>query len=447
VEIIDKSKSLCPKCLDVIDADIINESGIVYITKSCTIHGIFKSRHPWSSFRDYLGVKRSIYNSTKPNFADGVVINLNSSCNLHCSFCFARANEYYLEEPDLNRISDILYGFKGEHVYLCGGEPTLRKDLFEVISFIKEKGYKVCLFTNGKLLADFNYTEKLKRSGADLIILQFDTLYDNQYELLRGEKLLSVKLEAIDNLRESNIPIYLFVMLSKDINSNQIKDLLDFALQNNDIVKLVNFNPVWEIGRVGIHNKMDASEILREVEEKTNFSFKDFVSCTEFSYSFFEIVRKLTKRGGRKHPLCEMRCYCVTAKDSLIPISRILDLEGLNKILREINISLDTKQTVFNKLGILLTLPYVFLIKEFLKSSLFRKTIIRLILAFVFRKGLGGLDIISIIVGTFHTAENIDLKMVDTCNLFSDSKEGNMSSCLRQIHFLKNLSLDEVTIN
>ena len=38
-----KTQSLCPVCLRVIDADIVSESGSLYMLKSCPEHGSFRT--------------------------------------------------------------------------------------------------------------------------------------------------------------------------------------------------------------------------------------------------------------------------------------------------------------------------------------------------------------------------------------------------------------------
>gem|GEM_PF-4281802 len=39
MEVLRKTKSLCPRCLEVIPAEIVDDSGIVKIRKNCPDHG------------------------------------------------------------------------------------------------------------------------------------------------------------------------------------------------------------------------------------------------------------------------------------------------------------------------------------------------------------------------------------------------------------------------
>jgi len=79
------------------------------------------------------------------------------NCNYDCYFCL---NEYYgskdskfnLLTDDYRAIVKVAKSLSIKRVTLTGGEPTLRKDLFEIISMLKEEGMHVTLITNGHIL-------------------------------------------------------------------------------------------------------------------------------------------------------------------------------------------------------------------------------------------------------------------------------------------------------
>lgn len=76
-----------------------------------------------------------------------------SGCNFRCSYC----HNYKLWEKredtlTYKELSAILKAAKEnwvEAICITGGEPTIHKDLFKVINFIKKKGFKIKLDTNG----------------------------------------------------------------------------------------------------------------------------------------------------------------------------------------------------------------------------------------------------------------------------------------------------------
>lgn len=436
-----QTESLCPECLTEIQAVVIERDGKVYLQKTCQRHGYFEALHPWSNPRHYQGIMQ-IQNTLYPNAANGLVINVNFHCNQMCPFCFARANEFDMHEPDIREIMRTVTNFRGEIIYLSGGEPTLRRDIFEIIRHIKHLRYKVILFSNGKKLVDNHFVYELKRNGVDLVILQFDTFDDTQYVVLRGEKLSAIKLEAIENLRQARIPVYLFAMIVSNVNEDQVSHLLAFAARNNDCIKLINFNPVWTVGRYQEYPPMDASAILDKILNVTSFTIQDFFDSGLFSRYLLGIYHHFKENNGNHYPRCEMRCYAAVIDNALVPLSRLFDIRKINGRLQKIYDSLygGRNWDVFK--GIIFLIYE--LVVEFSKRKEFRSFMLRTVkLCCTRRGGIARTKILSIIVGTFHTAANIDFDFVKTCNLYSDYPSNTTditSSCIRQITIMKTLN-------
>lgn len=105
-----------------------------------------------------------------------MLLRLGYGCNQKCIFCTVDkyddcGSKKYITEPtlygmtteDANR--DIL-ARKPYELTFTGGEPLLRKDLIEVIDFAKENGVqRVVVNTNGVLLSDMKYVDRLKNAG------------------------------------------------------------------------------------------------------------------------------------------------------------------------------------------------------------------------------------------------------------------------------------------
>jgi radical SAM protein with 4Fe4S-binding SPASM domain len=88
-------------------------------------------------------------------------------------------------------------------VVFSGGEPLLRSDIFELISFTKEKGLNACLTSNGILL-DENIASKLHHSGINVVNISIEGPPDI-HDFLRGEGSFKRAIAALENLRRYNI--------------------------------------------------------------------------------------------------------------------------------------------------------------------------------------------------------------------------------------------------
>ena len=128
-------------------------------------------------------------------------------CNQRCRFCY---NSWKAPESGpkrelgTNRVKELLaktIDASGcESISLSGGEPVLRADLFEIIAFIKGRGPKVSLVTNGTLLDDAAIDRALS-AGVDLF--QVSLLGDTRelHNRLAGFDAFDRVIEAILNVR------------------------------------------------------------------------------------------------------------------------------------------------------------------------------------------------------------------------------------------------------
>ncbi|MCK5023933.1 MAG: radical SAM protein [Candidatus Aenigmarchaeota archaeon] len=72
-----------------------------------------------------------------------------TGCNLRCNWCDTK---YAYEEGKETKIEEILSKLKefpASNICLTGGEPLLQEDTIPLLQRLSEKGYNVCLETNG----------------------------------------------------------------------------------------------------------------------------------------------------------------------------------------------------------------------------------------------------------------------------------------------------------
>ena len=92
---------------------------------------------------------------------ESLVVELTQACNHECLHCYNvwknRAPYPRGELPThetLEMLGKVLDESGAGLVSLSGGEPLLRKDLFEIVDFLRARGTAINLITNGSLLAE-----------------------------------------------------------------------------------------------------------------------------------------------------------------------------------------------------------------------------------------------------------------------------------------------------
>lgn len=306
-----KTQSICPVCHEPVEAEYVLEAGKVLIRKKCPEHGevsALVARNP----QDYIRwTKHPVVNiPPKVNITKGaegecplhcgtcenhlqtaccVLIDVTDRCNQHCPYCFAKAEDAGNDMPlsEIERKYDLLLELGEErefNIQLSGGEPTVRDDLPEIIRMGRDKGFEyIQINTNGRRIAEEKgYAKKLKDAGVSVIYLQFDGTTDEIYMQMRNEPLLHTKLSAIENCRRAGLPVTLVPTVVKNINLDNIGEMMRFLIANRDVVKGIHFQPVSFFGRVpdkDYENRVTMFDCMRAIEEQTDGLFKTGDLC------------------------------------------------------------------------------------------------------------------------------------------------------------------------
>ena len=105
-------------------------------------------------------IRESINGKKARSFNGSVLIwNLTNVCNLNCKHCYSSANEITENELSFEEVINFIPQLKENNikiVILSGGEPLLRKDIFDIAKAIREEGIITYLSTNGLLINEDN---------------------------------------------------------------------------------------------------------------------------------------------------------------------------------------------------------------------------------------------------------------------------------------------------
>ena len=347
-KLISETKSLCPVCLKLIDAEIKEENNEVYMIKTCESHGEFKTV-VWrgkENIQDWITKKnRAFIKNPSTEINKGcpydcglcpdhrqttctALIEVTNDCNLYCNFCFATARDKTLMEPSLEKIGFYFDRIKDQsgicNIQISGGEPTIRDDLKYIIEIGRNKGFEfIQINTNGiRIGKDEDYLINLKQAGLSSVYLQFDGTADNIYENIRGRKLLQDKINAINNCAKHGIGVVLVPVIIPNINVNNIGEMIKFALKNTPTVRGIHFQPVSYFGRTAFtpnnKDRITLPELMEEVELQTNGMVKSDnlkpASCENSLCSFngkFMYDGKNLKPSSKRNN-CSDACSCHT---------------------------------------------------------------------------------------------------------------------------------------
>lgn len=95
-----------------------------------------------------------------------VFINTGYACSLNCLTCpVSRGAHREYVQPQLQALLSCIDECKDDHIYLAGGDPTLRADLPQIIEAASGNGIWVSLYTSGVRLMDRQFLLTLTGAG------------------------------------------------------------------------------------------------------------------------------------------------------------------------------------------------------------------------------------------------------------------------------------------
>jgi heme b synthase len=113
-------------------------------------------------------------------------------CNFRCVHCRSSSELEAKGHPDFTlqeafRALDDISSYAKPVVVLSGGEPLLRKDVFDIAKYGTEKGLRMCLATNGALVTK-DVCGKIKESGIRIVSMSLDGSTAGIHDDFRGQK-------------------------------------------------------------------------------------------------------------------------------------------------------------------------------------------------------------------------------------------------------------------
>lgn len=364
------TESLCPECLAIIKATMRDDNGKVVMEKTCPKHGKFRDV-VWSDTELYLKAEKwakdgvGVTNPAIPDakqcpFDCGLCnlhlshtglanVDLTNRCNLRCPICFANANAAgYVFEPDFDTVVKMLKVLRDERPVPCpavqfsGGEPTIYPRLLDVIRAAKELGFaQIQVATNGiKFAESLDFCQKASDAGLNTVYLQFDGFRSDIYVRARGRDLLDVKQKVVDNFRKvkHHSSIVLVPTIVKGVNDDQVWPIVHYALENMDVIRGVNFQPVAFTGRISNEDlekgRYTIPDLAKDIEKQSKGMIKasDWYPVPAVA-PISELWMALygdSKVTLTTHAHCGMATYMfVKGPDNVIPITRFVDVEPL----------------------------------------------------------------------------------------------------------------------
>ncbi|KAJ1992567.1 hypothetical protein GGI25_000068 [Coemansia spiralis] len=179
-------------------------------------------------------------------------ISITERCNLRCQYCMPEdgvdltPNDRLLTTPEILRLARIFVSQGVDKIRLTGGEPTVRKDIVELVSGLNELRplglRKIAMTTNGIALR--RKLGALRGAGMDGLNISVDTRDPRKFELMTRRKGCDRVLGAISEAGKMGFDfVKVNVVVMRGQNDNEVPSFVEMTHDDNIDVRFIEYMP------------------------------------------------------------------------------------------------------------------------------------------------------------------------------------------------------------
>lgn len=200
-------------------------------------------------------------------------ISLTEKCNLRCQYCMPAEGvqlspkSHLLTTDEVILISKLFVSQGVRKIRLTGGEPTIRKDLVDIISRLKEiqELENVSITTNGLVLT--RNLVSYQRAGLDSLNISLDTLQPKKYEQITRRKGFERVIAGIDLAIQLGYRPKVNCVAMKNFNDDEICDFVEWTKDRDVDIRFIEYMP-FSGNRWHTEKLLPYKDMLESIKEK-----------------------------------------------------------------------------------------------------------------------------------------------------------------------------------
>ncbi|MBD23111.1 MAG: GTP 3',8-cyclase MoaA [Alphaproteobacteria bacterium] len=177
-------------------------------------------------------------------------------CDLRCKYCMPIKNQKFYKKDnilttlEIKKILSLFIETGIKKIRITGGEPLIRKDILEIITFLKNKKKKklieeILITTNGTQLK--KYAKNISDLGVDRINVSLDTLIPEKFQFITNGGNLRQVLDGLVEAKKLKIKIKINTVLLKNFNEDEIKSMVTWCKKHSFKQSFIEVMPVGEV--------------------------------------------------------------------------------------------------------------------------------------------------------------------------------------------------------
>lgn len=160
-------------------------------------------------------------------------LSVTEACNFRCQYCLPDGYQgppqsSFLTLPEISTAVKAFASLGTSKVRITGGEPSLRRDLPDIIQACKSTTgiSTVAMTSHGERLA--RHANEWRDAGLDQINISIDSLDPRQFHSITGKDSLKKVLDGIDRAIDAGIKVKVNAVLMQGFTDNRLQRFLNW---------------------------------------------------------------------------------------------------------------------------------------------------------------------------------------------------------------------------
>ncbi len=272
-------------------------------------------------------------------------VSVTDRCDFRCTYCMSENMEFLpkkdiLSLEELEEICNCFINLGTKKIRLTGGEPLVRKGVFQLINNLGKKignGLdELTVTTNGSQLE--KTASELFDAGVRRINVSLDHLDEQKFREITRWGDLNKVMNGINKAKKCGIKIKINTVALQNFNQDHLLDMIEWCSNEGHDMTIIEVMPMGDIGSENrFYQYLPLSKVRKKIEEK--YTLVDIPKKTGGPARYVRIPQKKMDLGfitPLTHNFCES-CNRVrlTCTGILYMCLGQNDNADLKKVLRE----------------------------------------------------------------------------------------------------------------
>jgi len=243
-------------------------------------------------------------------------LEITARCNNNCRHCYInlpsndeKAKEKELSLDEIKEIVDQAVSLGALWCLITGGEPLLRKDFFDIYSYLKQKGILISVFTNATLINQEHIDFFKKYPPRDIEVTVYGLTQDTYESISRTPGSFNAFMRGLNLLLKNGIKVR-FKTMALCSNVNELEEIAKFCRQRTK--DYFRFDPF-------LHLRFDNNKFRNEEIKSERLSPQEIVDIEQKDPQRFGVLEKNCNKLINPH-FSQFKCnhlfHCGTGNGS-----------------------------------------------------------------------------------------------------------------------------------